>query len=251
MSLQIVYTYYDFPSHAFVSVTHDISITVTPVVTSYASTYRDVLFKNGVNGLLGLIAGGVGGQQGAEFDVTLRRTCLPGEPTYIQNVMDVHNAPGGAAAAAFDHVMGSGFVDLNVLPDPGVTFPILDTGVGDPLPDFTPITFVMSTADIVQITTYDSPGSAGNLPGMASLEFVDYTGFFRMYVAWRFPDSSLYPFPAFNWKVVFRAHTFVAGAGVTVIDGAAGVFGVAPGFEYTTDTPVLVGPLANETLKPR
>jgi hypothetical protein len=232
------------------------TITVTPFVDSFAVNPhppQSVVFRNSTNGLEGLTTSARGDpNQGAGFDAAVPRTGVGGTGIFIQNFVGVDNGAGGAAAG-WVFTATSGLPNLNAVLSPGDTFPILDK-VGDPTrsgPDYdVNFSTAGSDANTLRMTATDSPNT-GNPANSDKVQNIDITDRIRLYVVWRFADTSIYTLASVDWKVVFQADTNAPGSGVTNIIRPNSAVSANPFVRTNADVPALTAPTFNASITRR
>ena len=216
--------------------------TVTPVINNFTITGNGVKFMNGMNGLNGMETG-AGAAPGASFLATVTRTDVTGNVVYIQNLQGVENGGIGVPAGAV-YTAASGRPNKNLsLTVVGATFPLLDIPqLGVPLDPKYPSQRPVDNPDIQRITATDSPQIFP--PNPADLTDINVVERFRLYLVWRFDTEIIYTLASFDWYVVFRADTFVAGQGVTRVLYPIGVLTEST-FAINHDNPVVTAPIPN------
>jgi hypothetical protein len=232
-----------------------IAITVTPVVLNFTiDTGRvDWLRIPPAQNTVGLtITGALGGKPGVVFTAEVYKSAMLGRSLFIQNLMNVIN--GGNTAAGFVARTNSDYLDTNVTirPDqdgPNKQFPYLDRDSGASEPEYKPIN-VLRDDTIRTISSTDSPGVGLNTPHFNSLQSIEVTDYFTLYLVWYFPtehgnDPVLYTLAFRPWWVHFWADNSGSQTeGPNRIRDNPGVY-TSDFFSVGHDIPVLVPTVAN------
>lgn len=185
------------------------NMTVTPLITSFGVTPaagQNVIFLNGKD-----IANGIAGEQpfntpGAVFKAVSNENAMPGEPEFIQNVLNVENGHNGT----FDnkiHRVGwvwyDGTGSLLVLKNG--TYPVLDVDPNNSSPVYAGS--YTSVNGIATLTSSDSPIISGPSPNTLGIN-VDLLMTFQLYYAWEYANYNTlnyYPLAYTHWQVNFYA----------------------------------------------
>ncbi|HZT80608.1 MAG TPA: Ig-like domain-containing protein [Gemmataceae bacterium] len=250
----------------------DVNMTVTPAVNLLDITTQGaagVVFRNGRNGLQGMISVGQNFNTGAVFDAQVMRRGAAGNLIFIQNAGVprafaglVNGFNGGPAngwtftQASRRPAMNNVFIDPTnrrqvgeVLDKAGAQLP--------PPPDYLGLFRQVPTGnpDLAPITAQDGPTTVV-LPGALALDLtniaVEYH--FRMYLVWRFgagANAVIYTLATRDWNVIFRADTFAVGQGPTRVANGSGVFSPNNVDRNNHANPIVVRPTFNESIQTR
>jgi hypothetical protein len=250
-----------------------LAVTVTPVIDHFTNTVGTVQFFNtqnlgpanlpgDFNGVGGMVAGdpmSLVGQNvtwdtiraGAKFEASLLARGMPGDPLYIQNQLGVENGGQTTQGVGVTVETNSGGQQLYaVSPNPGLSFPLLDTQAPALTPDYPLASDSGGDTDPRIIRAYDFPyfTTSADWDWQKSVQ-IDFEYDFRMYLVWRYPardpqGSILYTLAQIDWQVYFRADRNAnnPGLGVNEVLGC----GVGTGdYVVSHENPKVRPPLVN------
>jgi hypothetical protein len=114
-----------------------------------------------------------------------------------------------------------------------------------PPPDYDhAFTYTTNTADTQVLSASDTPGF--RIPFMSSVQSVDFTVYFVLYLVWRYPDDSIYTHAYTHWQIRFQLNRDNAGT-LVIPNTSVTSADTDPLFVLShTDVPALKRPIFNE-----